>query len=487
MGKYIKITAAVAGVAVLAVLAVLLLRGDDFKRAVRDFDKGNYEDSIKLLNRLAKTADYDPGERIYYYRCRALNALADSLERKYGDELKAVVSVSEQGRQKEKQYLDKKLASLNGDLDADLALVIQGRSARIVSRGKFYDEFASRYKGSRYLEDLDLDEVRKVEKTEPRQLLNAISGFYRKYPRTMYIPQLVKMIFAHMREGIIPVKGREDFIRELIMDFASRYPTSAEVQRLFQCTGNDVNLRNSPGVEGSLVGKVKKGEILLQLEKSMDTQQVGDVRDYWYRVSTMRGIRGWIFGKFLEALKVEKVEGRGGETWGLEEYFREWEDSNTPGNWMHIVNGDRSAVSFSVRGEGKIVKLNSPRGKRAGLFRRFAAGEAYTVNARGRFVAGDPFVLFAVVMGNNRGYYLRLGNEEIELSGRKIPLHSSDMHVYELIYEGGNRATLKVDGEVILSRVPPTAEKDLSDRGIYCCYSGDDGASMGELEYIKIK
>ncbi|HDP80428.1 MAG TPA: SH3 domain-containing protein [Spirochaetes bacterium] len=487
MKLYAKILLAAGGAALVVFIVSLFFRGDSFSRAVRQYEKGAYEDSLKKLNRLALTADYESGEMILYYRCRALNALAERLERKYDDELKTITSGDEKDRAEEKRYLEKKLADYNNELEADLALLVQGRTARIVPRGKFYDQFAARYRGSRYLEDLDLEEVYKVRKTEPQRLLNAVSNYYSRYPRTPYLPQLVKLVFDHMKEGVVPLKGSGDFVKKLIADFAARYPTSSEVQRLFQCAGDDVNLRNSPDVEGSLVGKIKRGEILLQLEKSMDTRQVGDTRDYWYRVSTMEGVSGWIFGKFIEPLKVESMEAGTEESWALDERFMEWENSNTPANWMHVPNGDIGALSFTVKGDRRVVKLNAPTGKSAGLFRRFAPGESFTVEARGRFVAGDGVTLLAVALGPGRVYRLVLRSEEIELSGRKIPVHTSDWHDYRLTSEGAGKATLRVDGEIIISRVPPAAGEVLSDRGIYCLCSGEKESSLGELEYIKMK
>lgn len=490
MKKLLLIAAGILALGAILFLGIWFFTSDSLEKAIDKYESGKYEASLKMLKRLAPKADYEAGERIYYYRCRAINGLAERLEKKYDDELRAVSLENENAaeRDKEKRYLEKKLAGINAKTGGDLAIVTGRKRSRIVSKGGFYDEFLARYKGSRYIEELDFEELKKIERTERGKLLGAIANYYERYPGSFYLSSIVKMIMSGLQEGDIALKGREDLLKQLIVDYGSRYPTSADVHRIYQCTGDDVNLRNAAGVEGQIVGKLKKGEILVQLEKSMDTAQVGEVRDYWYRVASLTGLRGWIFGKFLDPLELKASEGEARtRTWSIEDHFPEWEDSNTPKNWMHVPGADRSAISFAPRGDSRIVKLSSPRGKIAGLFRRFDAGNSFALCARARFVAGDAVTLFAHRMKNGRLYYLRLRDEEIELSERRIPLHTSDAHEYILESDDGMSARLLVDGEVVLSKLPPVEGRELADRGIYCLFSGERQASLCELEYIKIK
>ncbi len=471
-------------------LISLLFRGATLESAIEKYDDGRYLGSLQVLKKLSLAADYEKGERIYYYRCRAINALAEELEKKYDDELRALSRGNEDrgAGAKEKKYLDKKLAGINAKIDGDLALVIDKKHSRIVSRGTFYDEFVARYKGSRYIEDLDFEELRIVERVERDKLLNAVSNFYGKYPQTFYVSSIVKMIFKGLQEGNLSVKGREDLLKGLIIEYGKKYPTSAEIQRIYLCSGNDVNLRNSAGTEGGIVGKVRKDEILVQLEKSMDTFQVGDVRDYWYRVASLSGLSGWIFGKFLTPLDVKPyMAGSSRQSWSIEDYFTEWDDSFTPKSWMHIAGGDKASISFAVHGDSRIIKINSPKGKPAGLFRRFDTGSSFALCTRARFIAGDSLIVFAYVVKSGMVYYLRLRDEEIDLSGRKIPLHTSEWHEYILESDNGSQAKLSVDGEVILNRVPPVDAKFFPERGVYCLYSGENEASLGEMEYIKMR
>ncbi len=96
-------------------------------------------------------------------------------------------------------------------------------------------------------------------------------------------------------------------------------------------------------------------------------------------------------------------------------------------------------------------------------------------------------MLFACCLNPGLVYYLQLRDEEIDLSGRRIPLHTSDWHEYTLESDDGRQAKLMVDGEVILSRIPPVNDARFSARGIYCLYSPDDEASLGEMEYLKTR
>ncbi len=190
-------------------------------------------------------------------------------------------------------------------------LVTGSGFAKITSGGRFYDDFISRYKGSRYIEDLDFEQMENVERADPSRLMDAAANFYAKYPRTSYLAQMVRMLFGSLEKtGGLP-SGRDEMLKRLIIDYGRRYPTSSEIHRIFTCKGDDVNLRNAPGVQGKIVGKVKRDEILIQIEKSMDSVQIGDVRDYWYRMVNLSGLQGWIFGKFLAPVDIYAMRRHG--------------------------------------------------------------------------------------------------------------------------------------------------------------------------------
>ena len=477
-------------VVVLVYVGMVIFIDDDMEDAIDLFEEEEYVDSIKILNELIKVVDYDEGERVYYYRCRAINELSSHLEDELREDLEKLGRTGADAKEREqvKKYLEKRIEEINGITGGDLTLIHDKGKVNIISRGSFYDDFVSRYKGSRLIEDLDFEELRKIEKTESHKLFDAIANFHLKYPNTSYISPVIKMLFRGFQRGDLKVKGKQDFLKRLIVQFAQRYPTSSEFYRIYTCNADSVNVRNSPGIDGDVVGKTDKGEILFQLEKSMDSFQIGDTRDYWYRVASLRGYQGWIFGKFLRPLNIARFpreELR--EKWSLEEYFNEWIDSNTPKNWVHLLNSDKAAISFSSLREKTIVKLNSLRGSLSGLYRRSVTKGFFAVESKARFVDGDAAIIVAYVRYDGKVFYVKLMEEEIETSGRKIPLHTSDWHRYRLESDDGRLARLSVDGEVISSRISPVASDTFTMKGVYCLYSAESDRSLVEMEYIKIR
>jgi hypothetical protein len=489
-----KISVIIIIVILLAALSITLwfffLKQSGLESAIGEYESGDFIDSIMILNKLIPVADYDTAEKSCYYRCRSINRLAERLERKYDSELKAVSleNRDQAEREKEKRYIEKKLTGINDDIQGDLSLIIDKRNSRIISKGKFYDDFIARYRGSRYIEDLDFEELEKLERTEKLKLLNAIANFYSRYPGTAYISQLVKMIFDNLQKGGISLKGRDEFLRGLIIDYGRRYPTSSEIHRLYTCMGENVNMRNSPGVEGKIVGKIEKDSILIQLEKSIDTAQVGEIRDYWYRVADFKGLNGWIFGKFLAPFDISKYKTEViTAKWSMEENFREWTDSNTPRNWNHVDGGEMSSITFVDRKDSRIIKINSPKGNTAGLFRRTAGSYSFSIQARARFISGDSMTLFAWVTGGDKTFMIKISGEEIDVSGRKIPIHASDWHEYLLSSDDGKFARVYIDGELVSSRIPPVKNSHFRMKGLYCLHSSAEESSSAEIEYIKVR
>ncbi len=474
----------------LAVAAVFLFSGDDLESAIDEFDGGDYEDAIVMLNRLARTADYDTGEKIYYYRCRAINGLAFQLESEFSSELAASAQEkkNEKDYQKKKNKIEKYLARLNEKINGDLILVPAMKRSRIVPRGGFYDEFLSRYRGSGLIEDLRFEQVINMGKTEPDKLVPAMIQFFNSYPHSDYISRIIQTLFDGLQDGSFQVSGNEETVWRMILAYVSRYPTSPETGKLYSCEGDNVNLRTSPGVEGQLVGKIARDEILIQLEKSMDTTQVGDVRDYWYRVASLKGPRGWIFGKFLAPIDLSKyADATTATSWTREELFTDWSDSHTPSEWVHVPGSENTGINFFVQGDKKIAKIDSPRGSMTGLYARCGTARAFAVAARARFTGGDGVTLFAYPTGPDRAYYLTLKKDRIVVAGRTVPLDTSEWREYLLESDDGRHATLSIDGETVSSRIEPVRSIHFTQRGIYCLFSSKEDGSMAEMEYIKIR
>jgi hypothetical protein len=474
----------------LAIIYVFVFSKKDIEKAIDEFEDRDYKEAILLLNRLAKTADYETGEKIYYYRCKAVNGLAAQLEEKFSGEL-AEASLEKKNTESfrlRKNEVEEYLARINKKIDGDLILIPTMKKSRIIPRGKFYDEFLSRYRGSRLIEDLQFEEIQNIRKTDPDRLMSTMINFYNKYPNTDYISSIVAMLFDGLQSGALGTAGNEEILWKMILHYVKRYPTSPETNKLYICNGNNVNLRNSPGVDGKLVGKVAKDEILIQLEKSMDTTQVGDARDYWYRVASLKGPKGWLFGKFLGPVDLDKyTETEKDKKWSVEENFVDWTDSHTPARWVHVPGGDKAAINFTVRGSKKIAEVNSGKGSMAGLFSGFTPSRSFEILCRARFTGGEAVTIFASTLSEGRVYYVKLKKETVEVSGRTIPFNTSEWHEYLLESEEGRYAKLLIDGDVLSSRITPVKIGPFAQRGVYCLYSAKDENSKGEIEYIKIR
>jgi hypothetical protein len=488
-GAIIGIIIAVCAV-VLAVGSYFIFSKNDLEKAINKFEDRDFKKAILMLNRLARTADYETGEKIYYYRCRAINGLALKLEEKFNDELTQIAQEKKKTDDfKEiKKDIEENLEDINKDIGGDLTLVSAMKRSRIVPRGKFYDEFVSRYRGSSLIQDLQFEEVQNLGKTDPDRLVHVMINFYKKYPNTDYIASMVKILLDGLQAGSFTSSGNEEVLWDMIIAYVKRYPTSPETNKLYSCIGENVNLRNSPGVSGKLVGKIAKDEILIQLEKSMDTTQVGDIRDYWYRVASLKGPRGWIFGKFLAPIDLSKYkETTSDMKWSIEERFNDWSDSHTPANWTHVTGGESTGVNFTVKGDKKIAELNSAKGSASGLFSRFNASRAFSILSRARFIGGDAVTIFAYVPAGDAAFFVKLTADHVDACGRIIPLRTIDWHEYLLECEDGRFAKLIIDGETVSSKIEPVRSKYFTVRGLYCLFSSKEENSRGEMEYIKVR
>lgn len=480
--------AAVTGI----VFAAKHFSTDTIESAIEDFEDADYIDAIVVLNRLAPSADYESLEKIYYYRCRSINRLADELEDDYSSELEtsALENKGTPAYVKAAAKIEKKITKINEKIKGDLALVPARKKSRIVSGGAFYSEFIGRFRGSPYIEDLDFEELEKRRKTEPERTVESVIAFYSRYPNSAYLSQSVKMILDVMRDGTASFAGKGDDLLRMIGAYAVRFPTSPDINRIYVCQGNDVNLRDSPSTTGKLVGKIPGDTILIQLEKSMDTFQVGDVRDYWHRVTTVTGLTGWIFGKFVKPVDPSKYADAASaetEAWTINEEFSEWTDSNTLKNWSHVENARKEALTFSAEGGAKRAILNSGPAESAGIFTRHSSTRAFTITSRARLIKGDSVYLAVYSMGSGKVFSLRLKPGALEVSGRSIPRDTSLWQEYTLRSFDGRYADLLIAGELISAKIEPVDDKRFSLRGVYALFSPAGEEALCETEYIRVR
>ncbi len=463
---------------------------DDLEEAIEQFEDGDYVDAIVMLNNLMKISDYDTREKIHYYRCRSINGLARKLEKRYDDELReaSLENKNSGDFEKSKRKVEEKLKEINEETGGDLAFVPGRKKSRIVPRGIFYDEFVSRFRGSSLIEDLQFEEIENIGRSNPEKQIRAIMDFYRAHPNTTYLSQIVRILFDSLKQGTINFNDSNDLLWNIIVTYVKKYPTSSEMNRLYQCTGDNVNLRNSPGLEGKLVGKIKEDVILIQLEKSMDTSQIGDTRDYWYMVANLSGLRGWIFGKFLKPVDPGDFKDQEtAEVWAFEEDFSEWTGSHTPKNWIHVTGAPSEAIGFTASGDSRIAFLNAAKREQTGLFNRFSTSRAFSVEVRAQHTGGGPVTVIAYSLGNGIVFQIDVSSEKVEISGREIPATASMWHKYRLESDDGRYASLSIDGEIVAGRIKPVNNSAFNLRGIYCLYSEGASPAGAQLDYIKIR
>ena len=463
---------------------------DDMKDAITEYEDGDFRDSMKILNTLARVENYESAEKVYYYRVKVMHALADQLTRDHEDELKNITSSNKNEKEVRENIRDinEEIEKINSRFEGDLTLKIGAERSYVVSQGKLYEEFTSLYNGSRYIEDLDFDMTRKNVKLTPQSTVQVITGFFKKYPDTGYLASAVSLLFDNISRTDLEFREHATTLEKMLTRFCVRYPTSSEYHRIYTCNGNNVNLRDTPGLEGGIVGKLAQDELCIQLERSMDSMQIGDVRDYWYRIVSIQGKRGWIFGKFLDHVDTDKYQGEKDHVnWVIDETFTSWDDSHTPSGWQHIKPGNRSVLSFEKQTDGGIARIESDGRGEAGLYRRVAAFRSFQVQARARFTGGDGVTLFALVVPGNGVYRLTLEKDGIDVSGRKVPFNVTHWHQYELKSGNGVNATLLVDGEILSAKIQPVQDDLFQRQALYILHCREGIPGMAELQYIRIR
>ncbi len=479
----------VAGIA--AASAVFFIGDDDLEDAIEFFEDEDYIPAIRALNRLIPLAQYEELEKIYYYRARAANRLALTLNTENADELIALKSSASASPEYTEalRKISKSVSEINSELGTDFTVEPGINGGRISGGSLFYGEFATRFKGSPLLEYLDFEELEKTIASNNAAALQGILNFYKSHPGTPYITHLIKMLFEALQNGSASTQSESIGLEVLLNNFASRYPASPYTSMIRTCSGDRVNLRDTSHTGGSVVGHADNGEILMQLEKSMDTTQIGDTRDYWYRVSSLRGARGWIFGKFLNPFKAQAVsESNAEESWLFEEHFSGWSDSNTPSAWNHIDGADKTSIGFIASGNSKTATVKSPAEKRAGLFTRFNTTRLFAVESKARMNSGSNLILLAYVTAHRSGYYVMLDSSSIDVCGIRIPLDTSRWHTYRLERTEGDYARLTIDGQPASGMVKQVELPEiLSNRGLYSLFSDKGQPADAEVTFIKAR
>jgi hypothetical protein len=444
--------------------------------AISYIDDGRYAKAHRVLDSLSKTAHYEEGERIYYYRLKALLGFINELNSDYEEERETI------DKSKENKLIDKlkrDIEKINKKEGLDFILVTEPK-CYIFTAGKLYDEFIALYPGSRYRESIDF-EILQFMMGAHVNTMDPIIEFYKRYPETTYLSSLVNILFKALASPSITGKEHTETLSSMLEKFCNKYASSAQYYRIFRCKGENVNLRDSSGTFGQITGKLDKGEIVVQLERSMDSVQIGDVRDYWYRVVSVSGSRGWVFGKYLEQVPVKQAQAVEEEKFTIDERFATWIDSNTPEGWQHYFHGYESAIRFVKSSNQNIVKVNTQ--DKGGLYKKTGSFQNITCKVKGRLIQGNV-ILLGVVGYGGYAYVITLMPKSLDACGYHIPYDTSLWHEYEMRSEG-KIFSLYIDGELVARKISPVKHPLLTSAGIFILVCQDGGSA--EIEYVKIK
>jgi len=68
-------------------------------------------------------------------------------------------------------------------------------------------------------------------------------------------------------------------------------------------SGDNVNVRENPGLSAKVVTKFSSGEVIKVIEKG-NKETIGGTADYWYKIQSTQGQKGWVFGKYTIKLEL---------------------------------------------------------------------------------------------------------------------------------------------------------------------------------------
>lgn len=120
--------------------------------------------------------------------------------------------------------------------------------------------------------------------------------------------------------------------------------------------GENLNIRDAPGKDGKVLGKLPYGTKVAVLEKGSEKVTIDEISDFWYKVSA-KGLEGWCFGGYLaNPVKYKNLE----ELKGDDEKLNDIYQSRLPGapaEWLYQVDFENTKPTVI-----KETKLLSPKG-----------------------------------------------------------------------------------------------------------------------------
>ncbi len=111
---------------------------------------------------------------------------------------------------------------------------------------------------------------------------------------------LHKRYFSYYPTGKFDIdKYKYIFKKELKIDKSGKIlSTSTPPDQYGVCLADNVRIRTSPDLNGTVVGHLKKDDTFEILDASESTQVIDTMEAYWYKIKTTT-LTGWVYGYFI--------------------------------------------------------------------------------------------------------------------------------------------------------------------------------------------
>jgi uncharacterized protein YgiM (DUF1202 family) len=77
------------------------------------------------------------------------------------------------------------------------------------------------------------------------------------------------------------------------------YVVTAQFPVIGTTTGDNLRVRSIPSLDGTIEGKLKKGEPVYIVDRSPLPMTINNNTSYWYQIINKHGLSGWSFGQYL--------------------------------------------------------------------------------------------------------------------------------------------------------------------------------------------
>ncbi len=123
------------------------------------------------------------------------------------------------------------------------------------------------------------------------------SGDLTNYKKTIYV---LKRYFSYYPTGKFDIdKYKYIFKKELEIDKSGKIlSTTIPPNQFGVCLADNVRIRTSPDLNGTVVGHLKKDDTFEILDASESTQVIDTMEAYWYKIKTTT-LTGWVYGYFI--------------------------------------------------------------------------------------------------------------------------------------------------------------------------------------------